>query len=83
MPLALVPNLALLAWPPDGATCISYKFSNQVGSLAMPHWPGLPYWPEMIFVTSITSSALCACVKKNWKMCLCKNIARVTTDPGY
>ena len=42
-PLALVPNLAtrwrhlhwLQIWPPDGPTCISYKFSHQVESLAL------------------------------------------------
>ena len=51
-PPALVSNLAtrwrhlhkLQIWPPDGTTCITYKFSYQAESLALPHCLGLPYW---------------------------------------
>ena len=50
--LALVAKLAtrwrhlleLKNWPPDGATCISCKFSHQLESLGLPHCVGMPYW---------------------------------------
>ena len=61
MPLTLVPNLAtkwhhlhkLQIWPPDGATCICYKFGHQMAPLTLVtnlvtrwrHLHQLQIWP--------------------------------------
>ena len=47
MHFALVPILASLAWPPDGVTCISYKFGHQKAPLVLFQiWP--PGWVTCI-----------------------------------